>query len=314
MISTVALTKIYAGKTVVNQVNLRVESGETYGFLGPNGSGKTTTIRMLLGLTPATSGKIFLFGKEFNRNTLALKQRIGVVGETQHLYDAMTAQDYLALFAEIFEVDRPKQRIGELLERFGLTPRKNSRLGEFSHGMRQKVSLARALLHDPDLLILDEPVVGLDPKAVKEIRDLIRAENERGKTIFLSSHVLSEVEVTAHRVGILFEGKLLAEEDMDTFRKSLTAPVLEVEVDQAPTGLQSSLAQIPNVSRVEQFGNTYALTLKADQDIRKQVSERIVGQGVYVVGMREKAARLEDAFLTLTEEKIHQLTGDRHAS
>jgi ABC-type multidrug transport system ATPase subunit len=314
LITTEALTKFYSGKPAVDRLSIRVEPGETYGFLGPNGSGKTTTIRMLLGLTPSTSGKIFLFGKELTSRTLDVKQRIGVVGETQHLYDEMTAQSYLELFAEMFEVDRPKRRIGELLERFGLDTRKNSRLSEFSHGMRQKVCLARALLHDPDLLILDEPVVGLDPRGVKEVRDLIQHENERGKTIFLSSHILSEVEATAHRIGIISRGKLLKESDIDTFRNDMSNPVLEIEVDRATEQLQSILENQTIISRVDRIDNLFSLTLNTTQDVRKQISEIIASQGALILGMRLQTNRLEDAFLTITEEKVEHFAGEFHST
>ncbi len=312
MIVTDKLTKEYAGKKVVDQLSIQVKPGETYGFIGPNGSGKTTFIRMILGLTPPTSGEIQLFGEKFDHSASGLKRRIGVVGETQHLYNDMTAQVYLEFFAEIYGVAQPRMRIGELLEQFNLNNRRHGRLSEFSHGMRQKISLIRALLHDPDLLILDEPVTGLDPKGIKEIRDLILEENRRGKTIFLSSHVLSEVEASAQRVGIIFNGILLAQAEMGAFLKSIANPTIELELDIVTEQLITLLKGHASIIQIKNSGNTLFIETNSKHDIRKEISEIVTKQGAYILGMRERVAGLEDAFLTITEEKINQFSGDSH--
>lgn len=313
MIVTKKITKEYGGRRVVDRVSLRVEAGETYGFLGPNGSGKTTLIRMILGLTPPTSGEIYLFGKKIDCSSSEIKQRIGVVGETQHLYTDMTVYEYLKLFSDIFDVEQPSHRILELLERFGLNHLQHSRLGEFSHGMRQKVSLIRALLHDPDLLILDEPIVGLDPIGIKEVRDLIVEENRRGKTIFLSSHVLSEVESTAQRIGIILNGTLLTQSEIGLFLRSVSGSSIELELDKVSEQLITTLKGHPLIDRIEYSGNSLLLITGSKQDLRKEISELIMKHGIFILGMREHVSGLEDAFLTITEEKINLFTGENYA-
>ncbi len=214
VIRTVALTKRYAGIGAVEDLSLDIRAGEIYGFLGPNGSGKTTTMRMLLGSVKPTSGDIYLFGERFDRGMLSVRARIGLVPERhpQGSWSWMTGLDYLLLFADLFHVPGAKKRAEALLERVGLKDARNRRVTGYSLGMLQRLSIARALLHDPQLLILDEPTGGLDAIGLKEMRDLILEENRSGRTILVSSHLLSEMERICHRIGIIYKGRLLAED------------------------------------------------------------------------------------------------------
>ena len=207
------------------------DTGEIYGFLGPNGAGKTTTIKILLNIVEPTTGKVSLFGQQLKRDALDIKRKIGVVSEKQYIYKEMTAGEYLDFFGDLYRVANKVRRVDALLEQLDLIEVKHKRLGSFSHGMQQKVGFARAFLHDPDLFILDEPILGLDPKGVKQIRDLIFAANRKGKTVFISSHLLSEVEKLCHKVGIINQGSLLAEATMTELKKRLVdATELTVEL------------------------------------------------------------------------------------
>ena len=186
MIKTVALTKKYGPVSAVEELSLEVHTGEIYGFLGPNGSGKTTTMRMLLGGVKQTSGEIFLFGQRFDRNMLSVRARIGYVPERhpQGAWSWMTGLEYLLLFSDLFGVPEARRRAGDLMDRVGLSDAANRRVAGYSHGMLQRLNIARALLHDPPLLFLDEPTGGLDPIGIKQMRDLILEENRSGPDYF----------------------------------------------------------------------------------------------------------------------------------
>src|SRR5690606_31872662 len=193
----------FAECTAVDNLSLTARPGEIYGFTGGNGAGKTTTIRMLLGILSPDAGAIRICGHPVRRGDRAGRVLVGAVGEVQHLYADMSLADYLAFFAALYGVVRPRQRAAAMLDAVGLGDRAGDRAVDLSKGLQQKLGLARALLHDPPVLILDEPVSGLDPHGIREVREIICRERDRGRTVFLSSHVLSEIERTADRVAIL---------------------------------------------------------------------------------------------------------------
>jgi len=308
MIRTENLCKDFDEVRAVRNLNLKVEEGEIYGFLGPNGAGKTTTILMLLGILKPSRGKIYLFGEELSRNFLSLKSRIGVVSEKQYLYKEMTAGEYLDFFAELYGVRNRKKRIEELLEAVGLLEVINRKVGAFSRGMQQKLGFARALLHDPDLLILDEPVSGLDPTGIKQIRDLVREENRKGRTVFISSHLLSEVERLCGRVGIISEGRLLAEDTMENLRRKLTdVEELEVEVSEAKEETLEALSSLDFVKGITKEGKKLTIKVKADRDHRAEISQLISQKGEVVLGIKLKEMSLEEAFITITQKNISLL-------
>jgi ABC-type multidrug transport system ATPase subunit len=232
MIQTRNLTKRYGKFTAVSGVNLNISAGEIYGFLGPNGAGKTSTIMMLLGVVKPTAGDISLFGERYTPGRLDLRRRIGMVPEKHPIgmWSWMTAAEYLQTFADLFGLQNPEKRIDHLLHQVGLAEVRNKRFSEFSRGMLQKLSIIRALLPDPDILFLDEPISGLDPFGVKQIRDLILEENREGRTIFISSHILSEMEKICHRVAIIFGGRLMAEDAMKSLLTTL-AKDREIHID-----------------------------------------------------------------------------------
>lgn len=310
MIRTEHLCKEYNGFAAVKDVTLHVKPGEIYGFLGPNGAGKTTIILMLLGIEKPTRGRIFLFGQSLQENYFHLKHRVGVLGERQYLYDDMTAREYLRFFADLYRVKDKDRRIESLLEAIGLRHFGDARARDYSRGMQQKLGLVRALLHDPDLLILDEPVSGLDPYGIREVRHLIQEQNRRGKTVFISSHILSELERTAHRLGILHHGVLMAEDSLDNLRSRLRQQVeLEVELQEVQPGLVESLSGLEFVREVASRDNKLILRLDSTMDFRPQVFATISAHGGVIVDMRTKEMSLEEAFVTITERNVSLLAG-----
>lgn len=309
MIRTQNLTKKYNEFKAVDNLSLEVKEGEIYGFLGPNGAGKTTTILMLLGILKPTQGEVYLFGQNITKDFLSIKKKMGVVSEKQYLYKEMTAGEYLNFFADLYGVKNRKKKIDQLLEAVNLLEVKNRKLGAFSRGMQQKLGFARALLHDPQLLLLDEPVSGLDPTGIKQIRDLIEQENKKGKTIFISSHLLSEVERLCGKVGIINKGRLLAEDTMDNLRKRLTDVVeLEIELTEAKKEIIDTLAAFDFIKGLKREENLLTIKVKADKDYRAQISEAISQQGGVVLGIKKKEMSLEEAFITITEKNISLLT------
>jgi ABC-type multidrug transport system ATPase subunit len=301
------LTRRYGTLTAVSNLNLRVEQGEIYGFLGPNGAGKTTSLLMVLGIIPPTEGEIYLWDRRLRDDPVTLKRRVGVVGEQDHFHEHLTAEEYLRFFAEIYDVPQPRTRIGALLDRLGLFEFRSIRAREYSRGMKQKLSLARALLHAPGLLVLDEPTAGLDPHGIVDVRTLLEECNRDGMTIVISSHLLSEVERSAHRVGILHHGRLVRQDTIAGLR-AMRRPGAEVEIQlQEPLpGVEAALASLPFVRHVMSAGDRVSVTLDGDSDGRAALARMIAAHGGLIVGMRTREPSLEDAFLTLTERDVEQ--------
>lgn len=220
VIKTTNLTKIYGNQKSVDNLNITVNQGDIYGFIGRNGAGKTTTIRMLLGLIKPTSGKIEIFGEDFSKNQKEILKRIGSIVEVPGFYENLTARENLLINAKIIGVHK-KNAIEEALEIVGLQHETKKLVGKYSLGMKQRLGIARALLHYPELLILDEPTNGLDPIGIKEMRKLIKSlAQERNITILISSHILAEVEQLVDHMGIIHEGKLLEEISLNALRKT----------------------------------------------------------------------------------------------
>jgi ABC-type multidrug transport system ATPase subunit len=305
------LEKKYNDKTVVHNLNLHLNQGEIYGFLGPNGAGKSTTIAMILGLIQPTRGAIKLFGKTLSNGYFEIKQRIGVMGEYQHLYGDMTGAEYLDFFADLYRI-KNKKRIPELLEKVGLGQFDGLPLKAYSKGMQQRISLARTLLHDPELLILDEPVSSLDPYGVKQIRDIILEENKRGKTFFISSHLLSEIEKTCNRVGILNHGVLVMEDTMNGIREQLAlGSDLEIELDNIPDGVASDLKNLPFIESLTQSDRTITIHIEGKEDYRATISRFLNERGCLVISMKKNQMSLEEAFITITEKNVSLFTGGK---
>ena len=308
VVQTEGLCKQYGQTTAVRELNLKVRKGEVYGFLGPNGAGKTTTILMLLGLVKPTRGKVMIFGEQVEGLETKLRARIGVVPEHQSLYDEMTATEYLNLFCHLHHVQDSRKRISELLEYFDLHPFRNVRLGEYSHGMRQKINICRGFLHEPDLLILDEPVLGLDPASVRLVRDMILSEKAKGRTTLISSHMLSEIEKTADRVGIMSEGELVVEGSIEQVSATIGGRnILEVELAEVTPAMEENLRELEFVIDLQKINNTLNIQVENLQEARMAVSRRISDLGGTILSFGARGTDLEDAFLAITKSHIERL-------
>ena len=221
MLSTRLLTKRYGSLTAVDELDLEVGAGELFGFLGPNGAGKTTTIKMLVGLLRPTSGMASVAGIDIVRESERAKARIGYVPDAAALYEKLSAREFLEFSGDLYRVEPSarNRRIDALLKFFDLQDRANDFLSSYSRGMRQKISLAAALLHDPQVLFLDEPTVGLDPLSARQMKDILQDFCQEGKTVFLSTHILEIAERMCTRLGIINHGKLVAIGSLDELRK-----------------------------------------------------------------------------------------------
>ena len=266
---------------------------------------------MILGLIKPTRGMIKLFGKTLSGAYFDIKQRIGVVGEYQHLYGEMTGFEYLDFFADLYRI-KNKKRMNELLEKVDLGQFASLPLKAYSKGMQQRISLARALLHDPELLILDEPVSSLDPHGIKQIRDIILEENKRGKTFLISSHLLSEIEKTCNRVGILNHGVLVMEDTMNGIKEQFSkGSDLEIEFENIPDGIAGDLKNLPFIESLTQTDRTIALHIEGKEDYRAAISRFLNERGCIIISMKKNQISLEEAFITITEKNISLFTGEK---
>ncbi len=222
MIRTEQLTKKFGSFIAVDNLNLKIGSGEIYGFLGPNGAGKTTTIRMLIGLLKPTFGKVYICGYELEKNPITAKSLVGFIPDRPYIYEKLTAREFLNFVGGIYGMREKEvaERAPFLLEFFDLKGWENELVESFSHGMKQRLVFASALLHDPKVIIVDEPMVGMDPKGARLLKDSFKKlAHEQGKTIFMSTHTLEVAEEVCDRIGIINQGKLIAEGTMDELRK-----------------------------------------------------------------------------------------------
>jgi ABC-2 type transport system ATP-binding protein len=285
VVQTEELTKWYGTSRGIDGINLSVSEGEVFGFLGPNGSGKTTTIRILLDFIRASAGRARLFGMDAHADSVRIKSRIGYLPGEYGMYASMRAVDYLQFLGSLRSDNEPPLR-DTLIERFGLDT--SRRIKSLSHGTKQKLALVQACMHDPELLILDEPTSGLDPLIQQQFYALVLEMQERGKTIFFSSHVLAEVEKVCDRVAILKEGKLIAQHEIADLKKH-RLKTIEVRFRQE---LDESLFQLEGVRKIEKHAHTVRLWVDANIS---GVLRRLSDYPVDDISCQD--ARLEDVFL-----------------
>ncbi len=231
MIETINLTKNYGNLTAVKNLNLTVNAGEIYGFLGPNGAGKTTTIKMICGLLKPTKGRVKIDGIDISEDPIEAKSKIGLIPDTPNVYPKLTGREFLYFVSDIYDVPKEiaKKRAEEIFEMFDLKDKADELIETYSHGMKQKIVIGAALVHDPSVIILDEPTVGLDPKSAKLVKDLLRALADKGKTVFMSTHILEIAERMCDKVGIINEGTLIAEGTIDELRKKAKDETADLE-------------------------------------------------------------------------------------
>jgi ABC-2 type transport system ATP-binding protein len=292
IINLSSLTKIYDKFTAVNNVSIHIEQGEILGLIGHNGAGKTTTLKMMVGLLTPTSGTVEIMGQDMARESTQVKQNIGYLPEESPLYENMTVQQYLLFFSELYQIPRRKaeDRIDELLTSLKFTE-KNKYTGELSKGMRRKVAIARVLLHDPSVLVLDEPNSGLDPLTSYFIIEYLKKLNRQGKTIVLSAHNLYHIEYVCHRVAIMKNGQIYICDTIDSIRKKLGKREYEV-IFRADTELE-----------YEKQGENYVFRT-ADVSLIAGLLQKISDNNWALIDLSVQQSALEDMYVKLMEENL----------
>ena len=310
MIEVTNLTKKYGDHIAVDHLSFRVEKGQIYGFLGPNGAGKSTTMNIITGYLAATEGTVTIDGKDVQKDPEEAKCAIGYLPELPPLYVDMTVREYLEFVAELKKVPKKerKQQIDEVMEMTQITDMQQRLIRNLSKGYRQRVGLAQAILGYPEVIILDEPTVGLDPKQIIEIRDLIRKLGEN-HTVILSSHILSEVSAVCDHIMIIAHGKLVASDSPENLQKLMSGSMeLNLEVKGSAAAVKSALQEISQIDRIEE--NTEAskniaklkVISKENADIREQVFYALADAKLPILEMTHAEKSLEDIFLELTED------------
>ncbi|MFA9197699.1 MAG: ABC transporter ATP-binding protein [Aliarcobacter sp.] len=308
MIRVENLTKKYAGGEAVRGISFSVEKGEVVGFLGPNGAGKSTTMRILTGFLPATDGQIEVAGAKLPEESLLVRQRIGYMPENVPLYPEMRVEEFLEYRGRLKRVARKEitERVGLVLDQCGLSDVRKKIIGTLSKGFRQRVGLADALIHNPPLLILDEPTAGLDPHQIRSFRELIK-DLGRDRTILLSTHILSEVEMVCGRAIIINRGKIEASDTLANLAKRVQSGALQIEVKADPVGAREKLAKLSEVGGVVELNRvgewvSFEVTALPGKDIRGEVDGLIKRENWPLRDFRREKARLEDVFVELTQE------------
>jgi ABC-2 type transport system ATP-binding protein len=290
------ISKTYAGQKALDEVSFSVKKGEIVGFLGPNGAGKSTMMKILTGYLPASLGKAKVNGSDVVDEKLDVQKNIGYLPEHNPLYLEMYVREYLRFNAKVYKTD--KNRIEEVIELTGLKPEANKKIGQLSKGYRQRVGLACALLHDPEVLILDEPTTGLDPNQLVEIRQLIKNIGQ-DKTIFLSTHIMQEVEAICDRVIIINKGKVVADKKIAELR-SEKEQTIRVEFDYRVE--EQLLEKIPKLKSAEnREGFVYELNFETEEDMRPAVFDFAHDNGLKILQLERKSQNLENLFRELTK-------------
>lgn len=299
------LIKKYGVQKAVNNISFEINTGEVVGFLGPNGAGKSTTMKMITCFMAPTGGDVTVEGASILSNPEEVKRKIGYLPENNPLYLDMPIVDYLRFSAEVQGVSKADipGRIGAMIDRCGLDAEKHKNIGELSKGYRQRVGLAQAMIHDPEVLILDEPTTGLDPNQIVEIRKLIK-DLGKEKTVILSSHILSEVEATCDRILIINKGQIVADGSSETLRQQAQGQeVLTVHIEAKAEGIESELRGLKSVEKViaiEGKENWFTVQSKPESSSRKEVFDLCVAKKWYLLEMTGIETRLEDVFRNLT--------------
>ncbi len=301
MIKVSGLTKDYGARRAIQNLSFDAQQGEIVGFLGPNGAGKTTTMRILTGYMPPTDGEAIVAGYDVVEESLEVRKRVGYLPETVPLYTDMVVFDYLKFMGELRHIPNVDSRVDEVLDMVGLIDRANGYIGNLSKGMRQRVGLAQALLHRPEVLILDEPTIGLDPGQVVEVRELIR-EIGKERTVLLSTHVLHEAQNICDRVLIINKGKIVAEDTTENLQARLIgAERVIVRVRGEADELADTIKQVKGVRSVEtKEDGAVEFEFASGKDLRPEVAKEVIKSGYDLLELRPLGMSLEEIFLELT--------------
>lgn len=296
------LTKRFGSLTAVNNLNLQVERNSIHGFLGPNGAGKTTTIKILVGLLKADEGSAKIFGQEVQVDKADAKLGIGYMPELPKFPKHLKGAELLDIYGRMYGMTQPelKAQIPKLIDLVGLKGRENDLIGKYSKGMQQRIGIAQALLNSPDLVILDEPSIGLDPVGMLEVRELVKAISKEGMTVFVSSHLLFEVEQICDHVTIINRGEALVSDTLQNVSGMISGPaIMQIEVVNLNDSVVSAIKGLPYVKDVSRSGNMLNIVLTTREDVRAEVSQAITKVGGIIVGMTLKGHSLEDVFIQL---------------
>jgi ABC-2 type transport system ATP-binding protein len=308
VIETRYLTKQYKDLVALDKLNLTIDRGDIYGFIGPNGAGKTTTIRILATLLRPTSGQAFVCGYSVNGQAKHIRRKIGYVPDEFGIYEDMTVSEYLEFFAALYEImGKERQRvIHDVLELTDLAYKRDAQVDSLSRGMRQRLALARVLLHDPEVLLLDEPASGLDPRARIEIRELLKELRSMGKTILISSHILSELAELSNKVGIIERGQLLFSGPVEEIlAKVRSHDVIQLKVREGTDQAIAALRTHDMVVRAEAIdGDLIEVQLKEAAQDHSFVASFLQEKSFKLLMIREEEIDLEDAFMKVTKGHV----------
>ncbi len=301
MIQTEDLTKVFGARTAVDGLTLEVREGEVFGFLGPNGAGKTTTVRMLTSLIAPTSGTARINGFEVGRDDTAIRRSVGILTETPGMYDQLSAQKNLTLFARLYEVRDVPGQVEKYLRLLGLWERRQDTVGSFSKGMKQKLAICRALLHEPAVVFLDEPTSGLDPEAARLVRDFIAEIKAEGRTIFLCTHNLDEADRLCDRVGVM-QQRLLTVDTPMALRRQLYGRKVVFHLREVSEAMLAAVRGFPFVKDVEQVEHKVLVGLDEPEAQNPMLVRALVAAGADVQFVGELRHSLEDVYLSLIKQ------------
>ncbi len=295
------LTKIYGAQKAIDALSFEAKKGEILGFLGPNGAGKTTTMKILTCFMPPSSGSASVAGYDVVQDSFQVRQRVGYLPEHNPLYKDLYVKEYLNFVAGLHRIKKPKSRIQEMIEFTGLEREQHKKIGMLSKGYRQRVGLAQAMFHDPDVLILDEPTSGLDPNQLKEIRQLIKDLGEE-KTVIFSTHIMQEVQLLCDRVIIINQGKMVADDSIERLGDRVSgASVVSIQLTRRAN--PEIFKSINGVQEVKIFeDNKLDIVCDGENDLRKEIFNKVVNEGFELLEMRREVLSVEDVFQKLTSK------------
>lgn len=307
MIRVENFSKKYGDKVAVDDFNLFVEKGDIFGFIGPNGAGKTTTIRFLATLLKPTSGEGWINGFSVTREPMDVRRSMGYMPDSFGVYEGMRVWEYLDFFAAAYNIKKDKRKtiIGDVIDLLDLGNKRDDFVEGLSRGMKQRLCLAKTLVHDPAVLILDEPASGLDPRARHYIKELLKELQHMGKTILISSHILAELADCCNKIGIIERGQLLAAGDIKTIMKKVReAMVLEIELIEPDPRLEMILWDYPGVQNVEAMGQITRVEYVGELPEVPKLHKTLIEQGIEVLYFRELPADLEEVFMKVTKGEV----------
>lgn len=301
-IAVKSITKRYGSQLAVNDVSFTVSTGEIVGFIGPNGAGKSTTMKIITGTLPPDQGEVFIRDLPLGENLKSIHKIIGYLPENNPLYPEMYIREYLEYVAGLYQIrgKQRKERLESVIKMTGLTPEVHKKIGSLSKGYRQRVGIAQALIHDPEILILDEPTTGLDPNQLIEIRKLISSIGKQ-KTVLLSTHILQEVEAICDRVIIIKQGKIMADDSSASLKERGTGNIRTIHVELDAPAEADIWKQLPGIKNVKPLpGNQFLLETIEKDDIRGDIFNLAVSQGLTILSLSMKEKSLEDLFREIT--------------